>query len=236
MESYTHCYFAFLDILGFKSIVEKKSCSEIVKVFDELKTKIVVSRVINEELRIPVIAPENIHYYIMSDSICIYIDDSINEALPILTFLCMNLQVRLLCLDTPIFVRGSISRGEIYAKDGILFGPALVDAYQRSENLAHVPRIIIPANLIEEITDRHESAMLKGFTYMDYDGFYVNYYIDYFFSMDAMLPYRERVYDHIDKMMNTAITQSIRDKYLYIKSRIDYLRSQEATRESPNKE
>lgn len=227
MKEYSHCYFAFIDLLGFKEIVKKKTCSEIALIFDEAKKQYVINHVLDGNTEVPVIPPENIHYYVMSDSICIYIKDDIGLALPILVWLCMNFQVRMLCLDTPIFVRGSISRGDIYAEDGVLFGPALVDAYLRSEKLAHVPRIVIPAKFYEETEDPTTKAWLSGFTYMEQDGFYVTRYIDYFCFHNTTIQYREAVYDYIRDEINTSLDQSVREKYLYVKSWIDYYYQQE---------
>ena len=49
MGEYKDCYIAFLDLLGFKALVEKKSCEDIAKLFDEIDTEYPVS--INEENR-----------------------------------------------------------------------------------------------------------------------------------------------------------------------------------------
>ena len=231
MGSYDNCYFAFIDILGFKEMVGKKSCSEILNVFGELGKQYVVSEVIDEGHRIPVIDPNDIHYYIMSDSICIYIEDKIPHALPILTFLCMNIQTRMLCLDPPVFVRGSISRGEVYGDNNVLFGPALVKAYLRAEKLARVPRIITPAYLHEEMTDSFDAALLSGFTYLDLDGFYTNRYIEYFCAHNSMASYRSDVIRFVNDMVNNCVDQSLRDKYLYVKSRIDNSLIQQAIEE-----
>ena len=35
--NYTTCYIAFLDLLGFKKIIESKQCEEIVQIFSEIK-------------------------------------------------------------------------------------------------------------------------------------------------------------------------------------------------------
>lgn len=128
----------------------------------------------------------------------------------------------MMCLDTPVFVRGGISKGEIYEGQGTSFGPALIEAYLRAERLARVPRIIIPANLIEELSDEQDKAMLDGFAYMDYDGFYTNIYIDYFCLHNSTAPFRNRVSEYIDSILSTSMDQSLRDKYLYVKSRMQY--------------
>ena len=227
MKEYIHCYFAFIDLLGFKEIVKKKTCSEIARIFDEAKKQYIINHVLDGNVEVPVIPPEDIHYYIMSDSICIYIKEDIELALPILECLCMNFQVRMLCLDTPIFVRGSISRGEIYEENGVLFGPALVEAYLRSEKLAHVPRIVIPVQFYEETKDPTIRAWLDGFTYMEQDGFYVTRYINYFCIHKSTLQYRKKVDGFIREVLNTSVDQSLREKYLYVKSWMDYYYQQE---------
>lgn len=227
LNEYTHCYFAYLDLLGFKDIIKSKTCSEIVAIFNEAKTEYVIREIVDENTKIPVISPESIHYYVMSDSICIYIEDHIKYALPVLTFLCMYFQVRMLCLDSPVFVRGSIARGEIYADGSVLFGPVMVEAYLRAENLAHVPRVVIPASLIEEMTNRMESAMVNGFTHMEQDGFYANGYIDYFCNHNSTLNYRDSVYEYVNGMINGTFDQSLREKFMYVKTWMDYFRNQE---------
>lgn len=103
-----------------------------------------------------------------------------------------------------------------------MFGPALVDAYLRAEKLAHTPRIIIPAQLIEEATDDYDVAVLNGCTYVDYDGFYVNHYIDYFCSVNPTVAFRNNVLNYVNSVLDTSMDQSLRDKYLYVKSRMDY--------------
>lgn len=133
MRDYSQYYFAFLDLLGFKEIVKSKTCEEIAEIFDEAKKKYTVRKGIDENSWADVIPFEDIHYYIMSDSICIFIKSDIKAALTVLTWLCLHLQIRLLCLQEPVLVRGSISLGDIYADNNILFGPAMVEAYIRSE-------------------------------------------------------------------------------------------------------
>ncbi len=203
-------------------MVKEKTCADIINIFDELKKQYIINEITCEGDQIPIVPPNDVHYYIMSDSICIYVDDSISSALPLLAFLCMNLQVRLLCLDDPVLIRGSISRGKVYGDQGILFGPALVEAYLRSENLAHVPRIIIPAHLYDDIDNQTDRAMLEGFTYLESDGFYSTRYINYFCMRDSTKAFRNNVIDYANQMLNTSLDQSLREKYAYVKSWIEY--------------
>lgn len=227
MREYSHCYFALLDLLGFKEIVKTKTCSEIVDIFEEAKKRYIVNQVKDDNSEAPVISPEDIHYYFMSDSVCIYINDDIPSALPVLAWLCMNFQVRMLCLDTPLFVRGSLSRGDIYEDHNVLFGPAMVEAYLRGEKLAHVPRVIMPANLYDEITNISDKALLNGFINPEHDGFYAINYINYFCKHNSTLRYRENVNNYIRNILSSSLDQSVREKYLYVKSWMEYYYSQE---------
>ena len=227
MNKYDQYYFAFLDLLGFKEIVRTKSCSEIAQIFDEAKKRFVIRHIIDNDNAIPVIPIQDIHFYIMSDSICIYIKDNIKSALPVLTWLCLDFQVRMLCLDTPILVRGSISRGDIFEDQNVLFGPAMVDAYLRAEKLAHVPRIIIPENIYSTATDIFDKTLMDGFTHQEQDGFYVINYIQYFCGHNSTLNYRDNVQKYLKKIINTSLDQSVREKALYVKFWMDYISKQD---------
>ena len=210
-----------MDLLGFKETVRTKTCAEIVDIFDEAKKEFVISEKI-DGVSIPVVPPDDIHYYIMSDSVCIFIREDIKSALTVLSWLCMGFQVRMLCLDSPVLVRGSIIKGEIYEDSNILFGPAMVEAYLREEKLAHVPRVIIPEHLCEEIIDERERALFCGINHLAADGFYVNNYINYFCNHSSTIRYRENVYRYIQNILDTSLDQSVREKYMYVKWWIDY--------------
>lgn len=229
MNEYSRCYFAFLDLLGFKEIVKNKSCSQIVDIFNEAKKQYIIREILDDESAIPVIPPSDIHYYIMSDSICIYIQDSYENALPVLSWLCLNFQVRMLCLETPVLARGAIVRGNIYEDSNVLFGPAMVEAYERSEKLAHVPRVIITNDLYNEITNHTYKVILDGFMHQEQDGFYVINYIEYFCMHNSTLDYRENVQSYLNKIINASLDQSVREKYLYVKMWMEYYMKQKAS-------
>ena len=226
MKEYQQCYFAFLDLLGFKQLINIKTCSEIVQIFDEAKKQIIINEIFNDKTEKPVIPAEDIHYYIMSDSVCIFIKDDIELALPVLTFLCLYFQVRMLCLEDPVLVRGSISRGNIYENDNILFGPAMVDAYIGSEKLAHFPRVIIPAQLYNELSEQKDKSILDGIVYQDQDGFYATQYIDYFCNHNSTINYRDHVYNYIKDILNSTIEPTVKQKYMYVETLLDYYKKE----------
>ena len=221
MRKYNQYYFAFLDLLGFKETVKSRSCEEIAEIFDEAKKEYTIRKGVGEDKWVNVISPEDIHYYIMSDSICIFIKCDIKAALTVLTWLCLHLQIRLLSLQEPVFVRGSISSGALYADNNILFGPAMVEAYNRAEKLALYPRIIIPQPLIEAVDDIDEKHFLNISTFLEQDGFYSIKYIEYFFLQLSTDEAKERVISNINQILDNSLDKSVREKYLYVKYWID---------------
>ena len=60
-----------------------------------------------------------------------------------------------------IFLRGGITLGEVYWDETAVFGPGIVDAYQIEHNFAVVPRIVIGQPVLQ--------AIHKGLTHKDND-------------------------------------------------------------------
>jgi len=224
MTEYTQYYLAYLDLLGFKEIVKNRTCSEIVDIFEEINTQYVIGKSdLDNGISIPVIPSEHIMYYIMSDSICIYIRDDIEFALPVLLGLCLGFQLRMLSFSTPVLVRGSIAHGGLYSDRRVLFGPALVEAYQREDKLARYPRIIIPKHLIDD----HEEKIIhtfaaSGFLYMEQDGFYVINYLAFLCGQKFREHDRDNLMQYVKDTLKRVIDPSIREKYLYLEGNLNY--------------
>lgn len=225
MKEYSQYYFAFMDLLGFKEIVKSNTCEEIAEIFDEARKQFTINQIVDDQ-RIPVVPPQDIHYYVMSDSVCIFIREDIKSALQVLTWLCLNFQVRMLCQKKPVFVRGSIVRGKVFEDQNVLFGPAMVEAYIRAEKLAQYPRIIISKDLIEEISDSMDKTIMNAFVHLEQDGFYVINYLDYFSFHASAKEHREGVINYVNHMINDSLDQSVRDKYLYVQLWLDYYTKQ----------
>ena len=51
MKEYRDCYVAFLDILGFKNMINNKSCSELFEIFESIKASSHTSVKLNDEER-----------------------------------------------------------------------------------------------------------------------------------------------------------------------------------------
>lgn len=220
MREYTDCYVAFMDLLGFKALLsdKEKSCEDIASVFDEISKRYDL-----RENKIPIIDSRNIHFKVMSDSICIYIDSSIKKSLTVLCLLCTHFIVRLLRLDPPIIIRGGISKGNIYSDGDILFGQGLSSAYMLENNAAKYPRIIIPENIIDDYCrglTQQEISLLMGTLAMDFDRFYCLNYYPVFTVWGYKAEEGERVNKLIYDTLSKSVDSNIREKYLYLQSKI----------------
>ncbi|MCM1500914.1 MAG: hypothetical protein NC124_20845 [Clostridium sp.] len=222
---YAECYIAFLDILGFKKFIADNSCDEIAKVFARfsnrkplkaayLGNKIIISENTANELKIKV----------MSDSICFYIDVNLPNALLCIIMSCMNFQYDLYKNNIPIFLRGAIVRGHLYANKDIIYGPGLTQAYLLEENNASYPRIILTGETLQFVVDNNENSdvdyrsILKSILIRDDDAFYAVNCIKMLFDGDQAT--YENVENQIKYMLDTTVDGSIRDKYLYLQRKL----------------
>ncbi len=222
---YAECYIAFLDILGFKKFIADNSCDEIAKVFARfsnrkplkaayLGNKNIISENTANELKMKV----------MSDSICFYIDVSLPNALLCIIMSCLNFQYDLYKNDTPIFIRGAIVRGYLYANKDIIYGPGLTQAYLLEENNASYPRIILTGETLQFMNNNNENSdvdyisILKSVVIRDDDAFYVVDCIKMLF--DGEQATYEKVKNRINHMLNTTVEGSIREKYLYLQKKL----------------
>lgn len=223
MAEYTNCYIAFLDILGFKNIIQNRvpylsSCDEIYKLYtDHIMFQPENKFLGNENISI-------VKRKVMSDSVCFFVDCREENSLEALIKMCILFQVLLLRLPTPVLVRGAIARGDIFSDGDILFGPGLVTAYLMEENNAKKPRIILPGGVLEYAkrnSDKNVNSFIKNVIFCDDDKFFVLDYFDAFIEMfgkgeGIWNNAYQRVIAQIDDVINNSLDSSIREKYLYL--------------------
>lgn len=217
-KQYTQYYVAFLDILGFKDHVNSASCEDILNVYEFLRE---ISEEYFDEGYEDI--KSSIKIKIMSDSICIYIKASISNALEELVQFCVAFQSNLLNLEPCIFVRGGITYGDMYARDDIMFGPALTEAYLLEEKNAKVPRIIMCKSTLDygkSGMDKSTPSFLKYFIFRDDDAFYTLDYFRLICETDEGQETVKRVNTTISNWLDTTINESIRQKYLYVEKHL----------------
>lgn len=217
-EQYTQYYVAFLDILGFKNLVNnpKVLCTDILKIYkflDQYSDMFFGGNF--KDIK------DSIKIKIMSDSICIYIDANAPNALYELVMFCTFFQYNLLTIDSCVFIRGGIAYGDMYVKDDTIFGPALTEAYLLEENNAKVPRIIMCKSTLDRgkiEVNKISQESPDVWTFRDDDAFYT---LNYFTLLSGKV--LERVNIIVSNWLDTTTNESIRQKYLYVEKHIHQL-------------
>lgn len=218
MREYKECYIAILDLIGFKSALNSYDCETIASFFDEINQQYIIS---NNKTGEPIINKDDLHIKVMSDTVCMFVEVSVKNALTALMTTCDYLQIRLLRFNIPILSRGAIVKGQIYHNDDVLFGKGFVKAYYLQEETAKYPRIIIDNEVIESYKAFDEAGQRYLDIFLikdDYDGMYVSDYLFEFYGLnheqDSWKNFAKYVYEKVE----TETDERIREKYLYLKN------------------
>ncbi|MDO5328918.1 MAG: hypothetical protein Q4E88_02295 [Coriobacteriia bacterium] len=208
--NYQDCYVAFMDILGFQDIVEKRECDQILDVFHQIKgSKIKKATMNGEELDLRF---DKVHFYIMSDTIIIYINSSEKNALDMIVESTSLTLSHLTKLKNPVFVRGAVIKNKLFCQNDVMFGPAITEAYRLEKEVAIYPRVIISRkiNCNESLNPIIGNLLL----YVDFDRYNCieNNNVKNFKNDN------ERLITYIDSMLiKYDNVQRIKEKYLYLK-------------------
>lgn len=222
---YTECYIAFIDILGFKDFSSNRLCEEVYSIYSDIEKYIhFKSRVWNHEIP----AFEFIKYRVISDSIVLCIDSSIEDAFMALAEVCQHFQDKMMMRTPKILLRGAITLGLIYIDNNVIFGPGLVSAYLLSEKLAIYPRIIV----LEPILDKGEDetrklscgtrgSLIPVFTNDKMDGiYYIHYFRLIYEAGNAVIPETKKYFDSCISLCKEFLGSStdikIREKYEWL--------------------
>lgn len=239
-NQYISSYVAFLDMLGFKNVCSKKevSCQEIKAIFDDIELiklnfdKTLCNFIISKDVS------DKTSFTIMSDSVVISAPDN-DDGLVFLLYLCSFIHNCL--LENGIPLRGGIAKGDFYKLDNIMYGPALIEAYNLESEFAVYPRTIISDSIIAELKSRY---LFCKKTVPDYLSKYSSeanyksnhnseieifikkslkdekYFVDYFNPLQQLAnskkPYR---IEKITKVINNGLTNTndrIRKKYEWL--------------------
>ena len=161
----------FFDVLGFKDMVQRKykdkpeKIKEILNMMHVLSSPSYTSELIifsDSVINILEIKPKyNEHGQTFAD----YLNVIFNNI--------ATIQVNMFGLYG-VLIRGSIVIGDIYyeRENNLLFGPALVDAYELESKYSIYPRFLIGKSIVDEISDAEWLDVTE-----DVDG---HYYIDVF--------------------------------------------------------
>lgn len=166
-------YIAYFDILGYKAFFDDRGND----VFEFLKANISMAKdIVKKTTSNPVFTDMAFIIKSFSDNFMILIEDTLQsdgyKEVKALSYLMALFQLRFL-EKYKILVRGSITKGEAYINDDIVFGEGLIRAVAMEE-YANFPRIIIDKERIrgEICEDLCEKCVAKD----EDEEYYVNFF------------------------------------------------------------
>ncbi len=175
---YSHSLVTYYDILGFREVVENRSALEIGGMLTSLTNRIRYDPKVQAKYGIETIAFSDtfIRSYRITD------EAPLSKFIKAELFAVALSQLGL--LSSGVFLRGCIGIGDLYSRNGTVFGPALVSGHRISEEVAFYPRVVIDPNALHEIRASFEATPppttkweeLGTMLRKDVDGIY---YVDY---------------------------------------------------------
>lgn len=222
----------FIDILGFKQhliqTIDTFGEDNIEKI-ESIKSVLDLSKKITSDSGIS--ESKVITYF--SDSIVI--SYKYNEESQLFFTLLNLLYVSMELANRGFLTRGGVAIGKLVHNDEVIFGPALVDAYDLESKTSKYPRIIINDEVIKKGLQHHsdnhteedEKDYIMEIVTKDNDGYY---YIDYIQKASSEFDDMEYdLYRYIDNLKRNFFSnyhnedEKVREKLNWLKSKINNL-------------
>jgi hypothetical protein len=144
---------AYLDIIGFKKKIEKssKSAEEADAIYQILRTHHRTTQIINKGKDAPYIELTKLKATSFSDNIVISLpimnDKTFRSFIHLVTYFQWD------TTDFNSFLRGAIVFGRICHTKEVVFGPAMVHAYELERKVSKWPRVIVDQELIDLLSE-----------------------------------------------------------------------------------
>jgi len=183
---------AFIDIMGFKNIINTEKGEAIEKIIncidESLEQYCSCLRNGTNNLKdftgCTILDIKHPKYCLFSDSIFFYIEDEENN---LIRFLFSLTHLQRTFIEKNIFIRGGLVKGQLFEdnrKDRInILGPGVINAHDMESKIANYPRIIIEKKLVTKLKSTLKKSPLlniKGYlprhVLEDNQG---NYFLDY---------------------------------------------------------
>lgn len=228
--NYEKSYVAFLDVLGFKKLVNSKQTLDVEKIELYLET---ARKAIDGLKKIP--SKINIGSILISDSIILTVPFGANnnENVNNLRQLCIAvLYIQRKLSEHDIWIRGGISCGDTYfdKENNQIIGSAYINAYLLEEKMAIYPRVILDTKIIRELECLNSSCLITKINKhneneVDYLGGIVLYDWNNSSNLDIVLEkdtplfidYMPRNKDQIHKIINSLEVNTSENIELYSK-------------------
>lgn len=181
-NKYTERYVAFIDILGFKEAVYEspenaEKFNEITTALEHLSKVKDIAHTTVEHLKQSKEAIDqalgiwqDVKVTTFSDNILISAANNFVGLMAIGAYSCL---VYNSLFANGFFARGGITKGDLFESNGVVFGKALIDAYELESKTSIYPRILISSSIIDDV------KKATGFYIeQDFDG---SYFLDVFY-------------------------------------------------------
>jgi hypothetical protein len=167
---YTRSIVSYLDILGFQDLVESKTPGELSQILRILAESVEPSQTFEAE---------QIQFTKFSDTVIRSIPEEKYYPRNLLFELRSILHAQIGLIPRGITIRGALTIGDIVQSWGIVYGPAVVRAYQLENKKGGPPRIVIDPQsvaLVEPVIEKENlgsewAALVRkegGTTFLDY--------------------------------------------------------------------
>lgn len=220
MSNYENRIVLFLDILGFKKIIQGTVQKNSQSRDEEIKEKTsFIIETINEmkEVAQPNLNNSSKVVSQFSDSIVISFNADDQKEIPILFHNLQRLIVKLIARE--VLCRGAISYGKLYHKSNMIFGPALVDAYETESKAALYPRVILDKSVLEIMKSNYSIEYKNSYRKIRFESDIASYlktdtddkfYIDFFTG--TMMFYEDKELFNVYKNLRKMIINGLRNK------------------------
>lgn len=208
---------AFIDILGFKSLLDETTGKDGSDNEENIDALISAYKTIKDVWEADenfgsLSKPTSRKVSIFSDSIVVSFE--VGETSQVFSTLLDIKHLIMSLIYRKILCRGAVALGKFIHTDDFLFGPALVEAYILESKAAMYPRIILDRDIIEAASinkpSRHtsddERSYVESLLEQDSDGMY---YIDYFFKARAELDDPEYDFPEYIKILGGIIRKGL---------------------------
>jgi hypothetical protein len=129
---YTERYVAFADILGFSAIVKQTESDQTSARFDALASALEGIGSFDGDVAD---VGADFQYQTFSDSIVLSTEATAPGMIVLLSCL-SELSLRLLT-GSGLLLRGAVSKGKLYHRGAVMFGPAFLEAYSIEKSIAN---------------------------------------------------------------------------------------------------
>lgn len=179
--TYENRLVAFIDILGFSKLIDRSVAEPgivpwMVNVLDAIKSNEGLKEKFGKKLDVRIEFTAFSDCFVLSTRIP---EDPVNTALYQVALICS------LMLRAGVFVRGAIVEGMLFHRDNIVFGPGLLDAYNKEQKECVFPRIILSNDLVQRYEQEIQVPELGQYT-KRWSPFLIRKDKDFFWYLDTI--------------------------------------------------